>query len=106
MSKSKITLKNIKRFIQGWYRWIVYKLSKTKTIPESLALLPAHKREQYEWRLKVMNQECLTKGACIVCGCDTPQLQMIDDACENDCYPKMMDEDEWRRFKDTKRITI
>lgn len=85
MNPAKINFKNIKKFIQGWTRSIILKLSKNKFINkfvEDLKLLPSYKVEQYEWRLKVMNPECLNSGKCIICGCETPYLQMSDEKCE------------------------
>lgn len=98
MAKAKINLKNIKRFLQGWYRYILYKLQKHED-PESLNLLPLHKQEQFRYRLQIMDKQCLADGKCKICGCETPQLQMIDDACEGKCYPNMMSKEEWDEFK-------
>lgn len=109
-SPEKITFKNILRYLQGWKRYIVYYLTKRsiflKRVSDSIDLLPKHKKEQFEWRLLVMNKKCLQGGNCVICGCQTPQLQMIDDACSGKCYPKMMDEKEWNEYKIKNHIII
>lgn len=100
---AKVNLKNIKKFIQGWIRYIIYKLYLKKKlmdkVSDSFTLLPEHKREQFEYRLVTMNQTCLKQGSCVVCGCSTPQLQMADAACEGNCYPEMMNEENWNKYK-------
>lgn len=107
---AKINLKNIHKFIQGWIRFILYKLSNAKYLKRisetSLALLDNHKKEQFEWRLMTMDKECLSKGHCKICGCQTPQLQMADEACDGNCYPAMMDKDTWNEYKTKNQIII
>lgn len=107
---AKINLHNIKRFLQGWIRYILYQLSKTKYFKKvsetSLALLEPHKKEQFEWRLMTMKKECLKGGHCVICGCQTPQLQMSDEACEGACYPDMMDVETWKQYKIDNQIIV
>lgn len=106
---AKINLRNIKKFLQGWTRYIYYLLSKNKfakKVGDSLNLLPSYKQEQFNYRLQVMNKECLTSGHCVICGCGTPELQMADEACEGKCYPEMMEEKEWVDFKINNNIKI
>lgn len=107
--EKKITWTNIKKFITGWFRYIIYKLSKFKfvaKVAEDLNLLSPHKVEQFKWRLSVMKSECLTSGACVICGCETPQLQMTNEACEGKCYPEMMDQETWDKYKEDNKIII
>src|SRR6478609_10766631 len=100
---AKINLTNIRKFIQGWYRFIVYKLSEKKylsKVSEELPFIANDKVEQFKYRLTVMNKECLKSGSCIICGCYTPQLQMTDASCEGNCYPPMMNKQEWEKYKE------
>lgn len=53
-----------------------------------------------------MNQECLKKGNCVICGCQTPQLQMTDESCDGKCYPEMMDKETWEKYKKENQIVI
>lgn len=106
---AKITLHNIKRFIQGWVRYFILKNSKNplvKKFANDLKVLQPHQVEQYNWRLTVMNPECLSSGHCVICGCETPQLQMCGDACEGNCYPAMMSKEEWEAFKLKNQIVL
>ena len=107
---AKINLHNIGRFIQGWWRFIVYKLTKRSKllakVADDLHFLDQNQREQFEWRLTVMNPKCRENGACIVCGCETPQLQMAGEACEGKCYPDMMDKKSWEEYKKENQIVI
>lgn len=89
----KITRTKIKSFIEGNLRKFLLSYSWTKK------LVPLHIREQIEWRIRIMDQRCFLNGACLMCGCSTPGLQMANDACEKPCYPDMMDKMDW---KDTK----
>jgi hypothetical protein len=66
--------------------------------------LPLHIFEQINYRIFVMNRECLSKGACIECGCPTPDLQMANGACEGKCYPDMMDATDWHIYKQKRQI--
>lgn len=108
---AKINLTNIKKFFQGWFRYIIYFLTKRTIILKRLEeneimFLPKHKKEQFEWRLMVANPKCIEGGSCIICGCYTPQLQMTDAACEGKCYPEMMNEEDWKNFKKQNQIII
>jgi len=64
---------------------------------------PLYIKEQFVWRLHKMEEseqgkKCLEKGECI-CGCDVPDLQLVNDACEGGCYPEMMNHLEWENYK-------
>lgn len=94
-TKGKITLENIKNYLQGNYRKVLLEY-----YPDGLA---SHIEEQYYWRIgqvRKKSPECLEKGKCKVCSCDTPELFLADKACENNppCYPEMMNEKEWEDF--------
>jgi len=100
---AKINLHNIKRFIQGYWRYLLFKFS---VDGKDLNLLSKYKQEQFKWRLRVMNPECLNNKKCVICGCETPYLQMSDEACEGSCYPAFMSKEEWKDFKKENQITI
>lgn len=106
---AKITLKNIKKYIQGYIRSFVFKFRHKKYISkfaEDLKVLQPHQIEQYKWRLTVMNPKCLEEGKCVVCGCETPYLQMSSEACDGNCYPEFKSKKEWDLFKKENKITI
>lgn len=90
----------IKSFSEGNFRKFLLSYSITKK------LVPLHIREQIEWRIKKMDQKCLSNGACLLCGCSTPGLQMANDMCDKPCYPDMMDKLNWEEFKMNKYTSI
>ena len=88
---AKITLTNIKKYMQGNYRRILIKFG---------LLESDYIKEQIEWRRKQVlkkSPNCIKTGECI-CGCDTEGLLMSDPPCEGECFPKMMSEKEWKNF--------
>lgn len=95
--KSRITLKNIWFFNQGWFRyWLYYKGLKW--------LMRKRIREQITVRIASMNEECYNSGSCIKCGCSTTALQMCDKACEGNCYPSMLNKRQWRDISKKKIV--
>jgi hypothetical protein len=96
--KAKITLANIKAYLQGHIReWLFY--NKRLNF-----LLPLHIFEQINYRIFVMNKECFSNGECVHCGCTTPALQMADKTCEGNCYPDIMDATDWEIHKRVSNI--
>lgn len=95
MQKAKATPKNIWSYIQGNLRYKLY-YSKNKLIKR---LMRNHIREQIEVRIDSMDRKCYYMGECKICGCATTALQMADKACDNPCYPEMMDKVTWNKFK-------
>lgn len=62
------------------------------------------KMEQFDWRHKLVAQKspaCITGGACVECGCDTPDKFFEPNACEGVCYPEWMTKEDWETFKNT-----
>lgn len=108
MPKARITPKNIKKFITGWYRWCLYKLQRTRYIKafEDYNFLPTHQQEQFQFRIMTMDQECLESGACKICGCKTPQLQLADEPCDGNCYPEMMSKEDWKTYKQDNHVIL
>lgn len=93
--KAKPTLSNIISYLQGNARKILLEY-----YPDGL---DKHIEEQYYWRIKQVQEkspECLEKGKCKICSCDTPELFMADKACEGGCYPEMMSEEWWDVHKE------
>lgn len=63
-------------------------------------LLRPYIREQIDFRIDVMmDKDCYNLGYCKVCGCETPALQMADKPCEGNCYPKIVNRQDWEFFK-------
>lgn len=91
ITKEQITFKNVKAFIQGYYRYYMYIWFKTK-------LLREHIVSQYRTRLNSVDKKCLADGQCKLCGCAVPQLLWADKACDKPCYPPMMDKITWNKF--------
>jgi len=49
-----------------------------------------------------MDMICYAEGSCKMCGCKTTALQMCDKACNNPCYPPMLDKETWKEAKANK----
>lgn len=65
--------------------------------------IPNHLREQYTYRLRVMNPQCHKEGACVQCGCTTPNVQFAPKACDA-CYPHLMSRWQWFSYKTDNNI--
>lgn len=106
---SKITFKNIKGFIQGWYRYIrykvVYKSQYSNALGFSKDLETAdYITEQALWRLNqvvLKSPQCLGKNGCVKCGCTFPEKAFEDRGCEGNCYPDMKNLKEWSQYKNS-----
>lgn len=96
--KAKITLPNIKGFLQGNARMFMSQFFDFK--------LPSYMDEQIFYRMSIMNEECLKNRACVHCGCAMPNKAFEDRACDNACYPEMMDEKEWDLYKQDHRMDM
>jgi len=73
--------------------------------------LPSHIYEQIIYRrIQVINKspKCWLSGNCIQCGCEILGKTMEDRGCENSpyCYPEMMKEDEWEKYKKSNKIKL
>lgn len=62
-------------------------------------LLPKYIKEQYHYRLNIMNSKCLLSGQCVICTCNTPMLQLAFKSCDGNCYPRIMNPYKWYRYK-------
>lgn len=91
-TKNISLIKNVYYFIQGKFRNFVYHSF-------AKSLLATYIREQIDYRLKVMNPTCYSEGSCVMCGCDTPALQMANKSCPKPCYPEMLSKKNWTEYK-------
>jgi hypothetical protein len=91
MKLSNINIRNIKAFLQGESRLML----------EFFDSLPEHIQEQVRFRIHLVSDkspQCL-EGKCIHCGCSTPDLFYADKTCDNQCYPEMLNKEQWENFK-------
>jgi hypothetical protein len=82
---------DIYHFLLGNYRYWAYYHHPN--------LLRPHIREQINYRIHWMKQECYELGYCVQCGCETTALQMANKPCDKPCYPEMMNSAVWHVFK-------
>jgi len=94
VGKYKINTKNIRAYIQGNIRSLAEKFD------IDFLKLKEHEQEQVLFRDSVSKPSCKEKEECD-CGCPIPKLYMADKTCEDGCYPEMMNETEWNKFKET-----
>ena len=95
LKNKEATLSDIWYYVQGHTREKIY-YSKFRF------LIRKHIREQFEWRLKLMegsNKTCFINGQCDICGCDIPALTLANKDCHGECYPPMMSNYEWKIYK-------
>ena len=95
VSRKQINVRNVIAYAQGNVRYRLY------YHPLLRHLIPSHIREQIEFRINSMNQECYNTGSCVKCGCSVPALQMANKPCEGCCYPKLVNRVTWKFFKET-----
>jgi len=84
-------------YFRGMYRYKLY-YSKCKF------LIRPHIIEQINFRIKVMDKECLNQGTCKLCGCMVTALQMANKMCEKPCYPPMLNKKDWKEFRRTGQL--
>jgi len=85
-------LKDIYSYIQGNIRYKLYYSINWKW------LIRKHIREQIDYRIRRMNQECYSKGQCIICGCQTTHLQMANKPCDGYEYPPIVSKYKWHEY--------
>ena len=93
----RITLSNIKGFIQGYSQLLL------KSISEFI--YPRYRWEQIVYR-RIKAEECMNLGDCKVCGCEMLGKTMEDRPCEGGCYPEMKDGSTWNKFKEENKIKL
>lgn len=105
---NKLTIANIKRFLQGTWRMTGYSKEDFDNCDKNA--LSSYFLEQVIWRIdqvSINSPDCLN-GICY-CGCDTPDLFFADSRCNEGngtCYPPKMNELEWAQFKKDNKINI
>lgn len=88
MKKKKITLGNVKSFLQG----------KTRKVIDHFNLLPIHIQEQVAFRENKCKKSCPTK--CQHCGCETPGRWFSDESCnDGEKFPDLMNNVDWEKYK-------
>lgn len=88
--KAKITLNNIKSFIEG----------NTQMLLDGLGLKEDYYKEQIAYRQLMCKDDCVPKGACKYCGCSLPGKFYATKSCNNGIkFPDLMEEEEWNNFK-------
>jgi hypothetical protein len=92
---SQLTPENIKGFLQGNVR---------KFLESYPGVIDDYIYEQIQWRLGIMDINCLQNKQC-PCNCEVPAKQYENRPCENNCYPPMMNKEEWEQFKTLTNIT-
>lgn len=68
-------------------------------IPTAQEIAESPQTAQYAWRIAQVFEKspaCISKGACVVCGCDTPEKFWETSACEGGCYPEWMSDDKFK----------
>ncbi len=59
-------------------------------------------QEQVTWRINQVyfkSPNCITSGACVHCGCETPGKFYEPAACDQGCYPAIMNKEQWQAQK-------
>jgi hypothetical protein len=87
--KQKITLHNIKSFLEGNFQLGL----------EQLNLQPQHIQEQIAYRRLLCKDDCAVKNECIICGCDFKGKTSVKESCNLDRFPDLMSKVEWELYK-------
>lgn len=96
----KVTWIDVWNYWLGMYRYYLYLRACNISVAmlKRPTLIRKHIWDQILWRIKIMDQECYNNGACKICGCDTPALQMATKSCEGNYYPPMLSKRKWYSF--------
>lgn len=87
--EKKITIKNIKSFLEG----------NSNMLLDKIGFQPAHIKEQVAYRI-MMCESCMLNGKCEVCGCDVPGKLYVKESCNKGVkFPDLMSRQEWDVFK-------
>jgi len=87
--KELFNIKNIASYIEGNSKYFFDKLN-----PE-----PQYLREQRLYRLSLCQEDCLVTGKCIICGCPPKKKVFVNESCNKDRFPDIMDKEDWENFK-------
>ena len=92
--KQKITLNNIKSFLEGNFQLGL----------ESLNLQPLHLQEQIAYRRLLCKDDCAITDKCIICGCDFKGKTSVKKSCNEERFPDLMSHVEWDKYKEENEI--
>lgn len=91
----KITLKNIKSFLEG----------NGQRLLEELQLQPQHIKEQIAYRRLLCKDDCEKQNKCVYCGCDFKGKTSVKESCnKGKRFPDLMGRIEWEEFKKRNKI--
>ena len=93
----RITLDNVKGFIQGYSQLFLKWLSER--------IYPRYRWEQIVYR-RTKSAICMDIGECEECGCEMIGKTMEDRPCEGGCYPEMKNCSSWNNYKIEKNIKL
>lgn len=86
----KITLSNIKQYIEG----------NSKMFLNKLGFQTEHLQEQISYRMLQCKDDCMITKECKYCGCDVPGKMYVSKSCNNgDRFPDLMDKENWDKYK-------
>lgn len=91
----KITLNNIKQYIEG----------NINSLRLQLGNLPSHIEEQISYRRLICANDCMIQRKCIKCGCEFYGKTAVTKSCNPDRFPDLMEEQDWIKFKEQNGIT-
>lgn len=93
--KHKITINNIKQYIEG----------NSKMFLNKLGFQAEHLQEQVSYRMLQCKNDCVITKECKYCGCDVPGKMYVSKSCNNrDRFPDLMSKLEWEDFKTNNKI--
>jgi hypothetical protein len=92
--KHKITLHNIKSFLEGNLQLGL----------EQLNLQPSHIQEQIAYRRLICKDDCAVNDKCIICGCDFKGKTSVQQSCNKNRFPDLMSKAEWDKYKEENGI--
>jgi len=92
--KQKITLHNIKSFLEG----------NGQRVLEELKLQPLHIQQQIVYRRLICKDDCAKQDKCIKCGCDFKGKTSVRESCNPERFPDLMSKIEWDKYKETNGI--
>ena len=92
--KQKITIKNIKSFLEGNFQLGL----------EQLHLQPQHIQEQIAYRRLLCKDDCAKQDKCIKCGCDFKGKTSVKESCNYERFPDLMSNLEWIKYKESNGI--
>lgn len=87
--KQKITIKNIKSYIEGNFQRSL----------EIAHMQPRHIQEQIAYRRLLCKDDCAVNNQCIICGCDFKGKTSVAESCNKERFPDLMSKIDWELYK-------